>query len=72
MWAFWNGLPSLETCLVFRPLDSLFGVQPCIKQSLYSRVPTVGFIVGPILFYSTKSRPTLSACSVCLAHILMC
>lgn len=34
VWAFWKGLPSLEACLVFGPLGSLFGAQPCIEQSL--------------------------------------
>lgn len=56
---------------IWIPLGSLFRAQPCIEQSL-QQVLTVGFTVGPILFYSTQSRPTLSVPALRkLAHILM-
>lgn len=73
--AFRCGL-SGRVCPAWRHVWYLDPWAPCSEpspasSSLYSRVLTVGFTVGPILFYSTQSRPTLSACSACLAHILM-
>lgn len=64
VWAFWKGLPAWRHVWLFGPLGSLFQEPSPASSSLYSRVLTVGFTVGPILFYGTVQttcQPALRA-----------